>query len=225
MRQTKNPLTRAALVVAVAGLTTGAAAFGANNLTVPGPGQGLNGTQFAMQVNLEPGQTNNVFVQTNHPESEEHYLMRFWVDPSDLDLPGDTGIRIGAINSTENGQRLLLFIRRDVSPGNDIYQLNAWGLEDTGGFRFLQGVFLTFTASPTPVQVEVEWTRSSGPAVADAIYRVARLSPSPGGPAPLSNLVMRNFDVDFARFGVIAGSGGVTQTNSSYKFDEFESYR
>ena len=217
---------------AVAALAFATSAFAANNLTVTAPG--LNSTGNKLQVNLDFGAAgNNVFVESQHPNDETHYRIRFWINPAGLQITPDTSVRIAAIGSNENGQRLLLFLRHDVpddNPGNPIWALNAWGMEDSGApstYRFLRGVFVDEVASPGANQFEVEWTRSTGAAQANSIFRIQRIAGASGGGAnqQISNLVMFNFDVDYIRVGALAGSGANATADSSFAFDEFESYR
>src|SRR5690606_23713599 len=176
------------------------AAFAANTLTVAGPG--LNGTNFSMSVNLDDS-SNNVFVESQHPNGETHYLFRFWVDPTAIaNLAPNTALRIGAINSAANGQRIVLFLRHD-SPGTPAqYQINVWGLEDAGApasYTFINGVNIGPVGTPVPNQVEVEWTRSTGSGADDGIIRIQRITPGNVGIDQVrDDLTMFNFSVDDA---------------------------
>ena len=229
MRENMNPVNKVAVVaVALLGVALFAGtSYAANNLQVVGPG--LNGTNYGLQVNVQPGQTNNVFVESDHPNDETHYRIKFWLDPSGLDIPCNTSIRMGAIGSFSGGQRIVLFLRRACANGGttDIYQINAWGMEDNGfpaTYRFLVGVYATLVASPQPEQFEIEWTASTGPSTSDGIYKVSRLGPNPGSQT-VNNLDMSDFTVQYIRIGALAGSGSHALSNTSYMFDEFGSYR
>ena len=70
---------KSAVAVAALSLALAPAAFAANSITVVTPG--LNSTGHTMQVNLDDT-SNNVFVETQHPNGETHYRMRFWVNPA-----------------------------------------------------------------------------------------------------------------------------------------------
>jgi hypothetical protein len=219
-------MNRTAALLAVGIVASGSAVFASNSLTVVPTG--LNGTNHSLQVNLDTS-TNNVFVVTQHPNGETHYRFSFWIDPTQLtNLAPNSSIRIGAVNSDLYGQRLVIFLRRD-SPGTpDQYQINCWGLEDTGeptSYSFLKGVNMGPYSGAVPNQVEIEWTRSSGESLADAVFRIQRITPGNVGLNQTKNLTMYHFVVDYALFGVLAGSGNHMTGSGSYLFDEFQSFR
>lgn len=218
---------RSLTVMAAAIFALATTAYAANSLTVVQPG--INSTGSALQVNLDDTST-TVYVETQEPSGETHYKIRFWVDPTDLaNLAPNTSLRIGAVNSTTFGQRLVFFLRHDAPGTAPQFQVNAWGLQDTGepaNYTFLRGVNVGPVSGAVPNQVEIEWTRSSGAAQADGVFRIQRITPgNTGVNQQLSNLTMYNFTVDDARFGVLAGSGTNMLGAGSFKFDEFESYR
>lgn len=232
MHENKNLVSKMAVVsvALVALVLVPGSSYAANNLVVVQPG--LNGTGNALEVNLEPGQSNNVFVESSDPNDETHYRIKFWLDPSNLDLPCNQSVRMGAIGSfadggSGGGQRIVIFLRRACAGATDIYQINAWGMEDSGypaTYRFLIGVYAGLVASPQPFQFELEWTAATGPATSDGIYKVSRLGPNPGS-QQVTDLDMSDFTVQYIRIGALAGSGSKVLSNSSYLFDEFESYR
>lgn len=220
-------MTRKSIAAATLSLALAPAAFAANTITVVTPG--LNSTANAMRVNLDDT-SNNVYVETQEPNGETHYKIRFWVDPTSLaTLAPNTSIRIGAVNSTAHGQRLVFFLRHDAPGSTPQFQVNAWGLQDTGepaNYTFLRGVNIGPVSGAVPNQIEIEWTRSQGSGQNNAVFRIRRITPgNVGVDQILSNLTMFNFLVDDARFGVLAGSGTNMLSAGSYKFDEFESYR
>ena len=213
------------LVLALVFATGG---YAVNSLTVSAAAA-LNGTAFGLSVNLDDS-ANNVYVETQHPTAETHYLIRFWVNPALLtNLPNNRSLRIGGINSIANGQRLVYFLRKDAPVAQPAqYQVNVWGVQDSNpsAFAFLKGINIGPVAAPLPNQVEAEWTRSTGVGVPDSVFRIQRITPAnPGINQVVSNLVMFNFNVDDTRFGVLAGSGTSMVGTGSYSFDEFESYR
>lgn len=218
---------RIVLVAAATTFALAAAAHAANTLTVVQPG--INSTGNALQINLDDTST-NVYVETTEPTAETHYKIRFWIDPTNLsNLAPNTSIRIGAVNSTAFGQRLVFFLRHDAPGTTPQFQVNAWGLQDTGepaSYTFLRGVNMGPVSGAVPNQVEIEWTRSTGSGQANGIFRIQRITPgNVGVNQQLSNLTMFNFTVDDARFGVLANSGTNMLGAGSYKFDEFESFR
>lgn len=211
---------RIAWSLALAGaLSVGSASYAANTLGVVAGG--LNGTSFKMQVDID-GTNNNVYVETAHPTDEGHYLMRFWVGRDaatpgeELTFVGNSSIRIGALADDANGQRIILFLKKN--PNNTIH-VNTWHLQDTGGFTFGCTIFLSGSAASVPRQFELEYTQ--GPGVNDDEIILKRVDN--GNTCTLSGLDMDNFQVDSGRFGLLSGSG--VNATGRYNFDEFESYR
>ncbi len=197
----------------IAGLGLAASAFAVNSLAVNAPG--LNGTGFKLEATLTAS-ANNVYVETQHPVDESHYLARFWVGRGTLTYPANTSIRFGAIGDDVNGQRIVLFLKKN--PNNTIH-VNTWHQLDTGGFVFGCTIFLSGSAATVARQFELEYTQSGGANTGQIILK--RIDN--GNTCTLSGLDMDNFQVDSARFGVIGGSG--VNASGTFNFDEFESYR
>lgn len=197
----------------VAGLGFAGAALAANTLTVNGPG--LNGTNFKMEVLLD-ATSNNVYVETQHPTDESHYLARFWVARGTLSFPANTSIRIGAIADDTTGQKIILFLKKN--PNNTIH-LNSWHALDGQPFTFGCTIFLSTTAASVARQFELEYTQSAGSNT--GAITLTRLDNA--NTCALTNLDMDLFEVDSARFGLLAGSG--VNASGTFHFDEFESYR
>ena len=76
---------RTFVIMAAAAVCLAGSAFAANTLTV-NAASALNNTGFGMQVALDGPSTNNVYVQSDHPNAESHYLARFFICPSSLAL-------------------------------------------------------------------------------------------------------------------------------------------
>lgn len=209
-------------------------AMAANTLAV-NAGAALNGTNFGMQVSVDAnaapncagagnGSTNNVFVETAHPTDETHYLMRFWVNPNNLNLCANKSIRIGVLGDDgPAGQHVIVFLKR-----NDVdasWRINTWYRDESGAFFAGPGVFIVGQAVPNQArQVEIEWTAATTAAANDGILSVRRIAPTTAGPFTATG-IDNAFQVDYGRFGILAGSGAAAQGDSFYKFDEFESYR
>ncbi|MBP7588724.1 MAG: hypothetical protein KBA72_12295 [Thermoanaerobaculia bacterium] len=198
-------------------------ASAANSLAVTA-GAALNGTNFGLAVSTD-GSANNVFVQSDHPTDETHYLIRFWLNPSTVSIDPNTSIRIGAIGDDgAAGQHVVFFLRHDVPvAGTPQYTVNAWRKDDAGTFVFANNLFHTFVSGAAARQYEFEWTRSTGVNTNDGSFRMTRLNPTVVTKTN-SNLDNDTLQADNIRIGILSGSG-VNGNSGSFFFDEFESYR
>lgn len=208
-------------------------AFAANSLGVS-TGAALNGTSNGLEVTVD-GSTNNVFVESVHPNNETHYRARFFICPGALDLAPNTSVRIAAIGDDTLGQHIMVFLRRDV-PGVDQWLLNTWvSVSDgsPGTYQFGTSTFLAIngagaescaTNSDAHRWFEIEFTAGTG---ADGQVAVRRLVYNGSNLVEkfVSNRDTDTLQVDNIRIGALAGSGANAAAASSYFFDEFESYR
>ena len=217
------------IVLGSAGVAMAANSLGVNNLS------GLNGTGFGMEVSFDAnaapncagagnGSTNNVYVETAHPTDETHYLMRFWVNPNNLSLCPNKSIRLGVLGDDgPAGQHVIVFLKRNDADNS--WRVNTWYKDETGAFFAGPGVFIVGQANPNQArQVEIEWTAATSAASNNGILSIRRLAPTAAGPFTATG-IDNAFQVDYGRFGILAGSGAAAQADTSYKFDEFESYR
>ena len=101
---------RTFVIMAAAAVCLAGSAFAANTLTV-NAASALNNTGFGMQVALDGPSTNNVYVQSDHPNAESHYLARFFICPSSLALDPNTSVRVLAIGDATLGQHVIGFMR------------------------------------------------------------------------------------------------------------------
>lgn len=210
-------------VVTAAMFTCAASAFAANTLTViDNPNTTGNATTKALSVNHD-GTTNNVYVESTHPNNETHFRTVFWVNPYTLNLDAHTSVRLGQWGSDGNGFHVILFLKR-----NDVdssWRVNTWYKQDTTGYQPGPGVFLTTLANANQWrQVQVEFTASTAPGANDGSVTVQRLLPSPSAVFSATNLDTDLLDVDNARYGSLAGQGA-NANSGAYLFDEYESYR
>jgi hypothetical protein len=227
---------RKTLVIAALALLATGTAFAANSLVV-NAGAALNNTNFGLQVNVD-GSTNNVYVESDHPNAETHYVARFFLCPNDLALQANRSIRIGAVGDATLGQHIVLFLRRDIAPATqaDQWLFNTWISQSDGNpttFIFGTSIFLTLngagaedcsTTSSAHRWLEIEYTAGTG---ADGQLAARRLvyNGSTLVEKFVNNRSTANLHVDNIRIGALAGSGGFATAASSYYFDEFESYR
>ena len=227
---------RTFVIMAAAAVCLAGSAFAANTLTV-NAASALNNTGFGMQVALDGPSTNNVYVQSDHPNAESHYLARFFICPSSLALDPNTSVRVLAIGDATLGQHVIGFLRRDMPGGGiDQWLFNTWiSASDSTPTTYLFGTS-TFvvtngagaesclTTSPAHRWFEIEYTAGTG---ADGSLYVRRLVYN-GSTLVEKSVLARNTDtlkVDNIRIGALAGSGVNASGVGDYKFDEFESYR
>lgn len=226
---------RTFVIMAAAAVCLAGSAFAANTLTVT-PGAAMNGTGFGMAVNLDGPSSNNVYVQSDHPNAETHYLARFFICPGSLNLDPNTAVRVLAIGDAVDGQHIMGFMRRDVVGATDQWLLNTWvSVSDAAPttYAFGTSTFVALnaagaescaTTSPAHRWFEIEYTAGTG---ADGTLYVRRLVY--GGSTLVEKSVLnRNTDglvVDNIRIGALAGSGVNAAGVGNYQFDEFESYR
>ncbi len=227
---------RKTLAIAALAVLATSTAFAANSLVV-NAGAALNATNFGLQVNVD-GSSNNVFVESDHPNAETHYVARFFLCPNDLALQPNRAVRMGAIGDATLGQHVVLFLRRDIAPssGADQWLFNTWISQSDANpttFVFGTSIFLALngagaedcsTTSTAHRWLELEYTAGSG---ADGQLAARRLVYN--GSTLVEKFVngrsTANLKVDNMRIGALAGSGGFATAASSYYFDEFESYR
>jgi hypothetical protein len=193
-------------------------AFAANSLAVTAGGAA--GSDFKLEVICD-GSSNNVFVQSNHPTGESHYLIRFWMNPALLNLTANQSIRIGAIGDNVQGQHVLLFMKRNMADNS--FRLNTWYNTDTGPYTAGPGVFLMLQTNQNQWrQVEVEFTAGTAPGSNDGELVVRRIAPTAAS-ASVTGLNTSQRGVDNFRWGSLAGT--CASGNGAFYLDEFESYR
>jgi hypothetical protein len=223
------------VVMAAAAVCLAGAAFATNSLIV-NAGSALNNTGFGLQVTVD-GSTNNVYVQSDHPNAETHYLARFFICPSSLALNPNTSVRVMAVGDATLGQHIMGFMRRDMPGGGlDQWLFNTWvSLSDSAPTTYVFGTstFVSMNAAGTESCAttsashrwfEIEYTAGTG---ADGSLYVRRLVYN-GSTFVEKSVLSRNTDglkVDNIRIGALAGSGANASAAGDYKFDEFESYR
>ncbi len=215
-------------------LGSAGAAMAANTLAV-NAASALNGTSFGLQVSLDAnaapncagtgnGAVNNVYVETAHPTDETHYLMRFWINVNNLSLCPNKSIRIGVLGDDgAPGQHVIVFLKRNDADSS--WRVNTWYRVEDTSFNAGPGVFIVGQGNPNQArQVEIEWTAATTSSSNNGVLSIKRLLPTPAGPFTVTG-IDDAFQVDYGRFGVLAGSGAAAFADTNYKFDEFESYR
>jgi len=213
------------LVAACVGVVALAAAASAtNSVSVVSPG--LNSTGNKLQVNVDDN-TNNAFVRSDEPSGETHYLCRFWVDPTGLDLAeGNAGVnhvRFLRFGDNEEkgdialqGKFLVGFITK--SSDDHGYHMIFWARQD-GATSTQYNSIANLYIGNEPRQVEIEfWAEDSGVQSfrfeSVGVHEVNR-----------SNLNMGDSDVDTFDFGVYTNGNPSLLSGKMLWLDEFESYR
>jgi len=188
-------------------------------------GAALNGTNFGLQVIIDPTASNNTFVRSDHPTDETTLEIRFRMRINDLISPqiGPGRIlRIANLRADAGAPHKILFIQRQETTGN--WRFIAWSLQDTGGgYAFCGSFFLDTYQGTADRQIRCNWTRETAAGGNNGIFRCERTD------LPASQFFVRSDLDDFTQqtdavqfgyfdFDVFAGSG-------SYDFDEAEIYR
>lgn len=184
----------------------------------------MNGTAFGLQVNQTAAAT-DAYVESTHPVSETHYLMRFWVNPSGLPIAegaaGTNSIRFFRLNDQADGGDpnprgtfLVGFFTK--SPGDHDYHMIFWAKQDGGTtYTSIGNLFIGALQS----QIEAEFTAADSGTISVVMKKL--------GTAQVitrSDLNLGDADVDFIDVGTFTNSNP-SAIAGNYFFDEFESYR
>ncbi|MEO8275482.1 MAG: hypothetical protein ABI639_04640 [Thermoanaerobaculia bacterium] len=206
-----------AMLICVAGLAS-ASSIAVNNAAA------MNATTFGMQTNMTAAAT-DAYVRSDHPVSETHYLMRFWVNPSGLPLAegaaGTNSIRFFRLNDQNDGGDpqprgtfLVGFFTK--SPDDHQYHMIFWAKQNgTTAFTSIGNLFIGSGAS----QIEVEFTAANSGTTSVVMKKL-----STAQSITRNNLNLSDADVDLIDIGSFTNSNP-SAINGNYFFDEFESYR
>jgi hypothetical protein len=199
------------------------AAFAVANSLAVDHTAALNGTSFGLHVTVNDHTASGVYVVSDEPNNESHFLVRFWLKPGpDLSLPQTANANYFRILNfrrvTGPNVDLVVFLKRSVSNGN--YRINVWYRADSGAFANAGEFFLTLASGPVAQQIEIEYTKSDGSNNGQIIARK-------GGVVQFtkSGLVNAQMPVDEVFFGYIQNSGDAANVHGSFYLDEYESYR
>ena len=214
-----------AVAVVALGLAS-APLFGSNSLSVTS-GAALEGSK-GLQVACD-GSTNNVYVESQEPNGETHYLAKFLIRPSTLNITIPKAVRIANI-FTPQGQSVLLFLKRTDSA----WQLKLKYQDETNpGFARLSNQSLVLAGSENVIkQVEIEWQSDTSNGATNGFIRMRRCNADgvSGCSGWRSSDAIGNIDndqmtIEAFRLGIVAGTGNQCGGAGNYHFDGFQSFR
>jgi len=160
---------------------------------------------------------NPLYVEDQTPLHESQYRVRFKLDTNGYD-PGTaqghlrTRVFIGFQEAPQ--RRLFAIVLKRTAAGQ--YSIGARTRVDTGGFA--DTAF--FDVTPGMHRIEILWTRASGPATSDGVFRL--WIDGHAHEAILTAVPNNAGTVDFVRLGAMSVKGGA---NGTLYFDDFVSHR
>lgn len=170
--------------------------------------------------------TNNVSVETTHPNAETHYKASFLLRPGELQLPNTVAIRMAQI-ITPGGQSIIIMLKKNSS-GN-------WAvlakLDDdrAGGYIPLNNQNLVNAgAEQTAKLVTIEYQVDSSNGASDGYLKLTRCNTDGiTNCSTRSDLLVDNetLTVDSMKIGILLGTGAGCSGDGAYDFDGFASYR
>ncbi len=213
--------TRTLLIIGLACLVAGPV-LAANGLTVPPGGEcSMNGTNYGLEVHLDPGDTQLVFVEDQTPANETIYRASFWFNPNALSMGSTERFPIFIVRDSSFNNVIRLQLHRNAA--NDKYRLrlqvkknnldwaNAREFDSTGAF------FLPIGDGSVERLVTIEVV--FGDAATSEIALTAN-----GFTFTKTAYVSDNWSVDHVRMGATRNLSSGSYSGDMC-FDEFESYR
>lgn len=199
-------------------------AFGQNSLSVTA-GAAMEGS-FGLEVFCDADSgTNNVSVETTHPNAESHYKVSFLLRPGELQLPNTVAIRMAQM-ITPGGQSIIIMLKKNAS-GN--WAVLAKLDDDRGGYIPLGNQNLVNAGNEQLAKkVTIEYQVDSSDGATDGYLRLTRCNAD--GVTNCSTREDLNVDnellkVDSMKIGILLGTGANCTGDGAYDFDGFESYR
>lgn len=217
-----KPTNLAIVAVMLAILFVSGAAFAANTVAVTA-GAAMNGTNFGLVTSINDN--SDAYVDSEHPNGEKIYRVRFWVRPQALPIGlGDSGTNnirfLAAHDVGPYGQHIIGFFTRSL--GDNAWHLIVWIGNDNQEFEFAGNIFLGGPSAPDR-HVEIQWAAASSDGANDGMLSVNGLW-NPNIIDGRSDLDNDEGDVDGIRIGLMA-NGNPSGITGTYNFDEFESFR
>jgi hypothetical protein len=213
----------AVVVVGLGVLTFAGVAMAENTLQVL-PEAAMNGTNYGLKVIIDPGSLDDAYVQSDHPQTESHFRVSFWVDATHLNLP---------VTPSENKCFVFMKFYRDApSPTQHTFVYlcrnnddTAWRIalnvrKDSSYWQWLGGTFLSGSSSPNPHFIEIEWQQASG-----GSNGIARLWRDGSQKLEATNIPNSTWNVDRVRVGVPPDPKLGPLASGYFYFDEYVSTR
>jgi len=218
---------RKALTVLLVGLGALALAGGAaaeNTLQVL-PEAAMNGTNFGLKVMIDQGSLDEAYVQSDHPQSESHFRVSFWVDPTHLNLPVSGSNKKFVFmkfyrDAPSPQQHCFFYISRNNS--DTAWRIAFMARKDSEAFREIGTVYLAGNTSPDPQFIEIEYQQASAPGANDGIARLWRNGVQKMN---VTNLQNATWNVDMVRVGLPPGNKLGPLASGFFYFDEYVSTR
>jgi hypothetical protein len=212
------------LFVMVAGiLALGAGSVMADN-TIEVLAEAAMEGNFGLKGTIDQGALNVAYVQSDHPQTESHFKVSFWVDATGLDLP---------VTPAENKCFVFMKMYRDnPSPKQHTFVYlcrnnadTAWRIavmtrKDSLAWTYVGGTFLSNDTPPQPQFIEVEFQQSTG--ANDGFVKLFR-----NGSLAKQRLDLNNdqINVDQVRVGFPPGPKLGSLAQGYYYFDSYVSMR
>ncbi len=214
-----------ALGIAAAGLLVASSGFAANSLSVTG-GAALAGS-FGLQVNCD-GSTNNVYVESQHPNAEKHYKASFLMRPAALKLPSNGQVRILNVYAPSGKTIVQLSLRRNTGDNN--WQLRTKYMNDNLKYTNLGNLVLVSQTSPNSIRkVTLEWQTDTANGATNGFVKLTQCN-ADGTTSCVTKTAQSGvdndtFSVDKVRIGLQNATGDICTGVGGYNFDEFSSER
>jgi hypothetical protein len=212
----------AVIVVGLGALTLAGVAMAENTLEVL-PEAAMNGTNYGLKVIIDPGSLDEAYVQSDHPQTESHFMVSFWVDATHLDLPITGGNKCFVFmkfyrDAPSPQQHTFIYLCRN----NDD---TAWRIalnvrKDSEFWQYVGGTFLSGDASPNPHFIEIEWQQASG-----GNNGIARLWRDGALRLEATNIPNSAWNVDRVRVGIPPDPKLGPLASGFFYFDEYVSTR
>ncbi|HOC42010.1 MAG TPA: hypothetical protein PKJ99_03245 [Thermoanaerobaculales bacterium] len=165
----------AVIVVGLGVLTLAGVAMAENTLEVL-PEAAMNGTNYGLKVNIDQGSLDEAYVQSDHPQTESHFRVGFWLDATGLSLPVTPPVNkkfvfMKLYSDSQTKQHTFVYIMRNNE--DTAWRIGLNTKRDNNTFFWVGGTFLSNSNSPNPHYIEVEWQQAD-PGMSNGYARLYR---------------------------------------------------
>lgn len=205
------------LITLFAVLALAAPAAFANSITVVGPGQGLGGTDYSLEVVADSG-SDRAYVETSAPAEETVFRTQFRIRiDSSLNLDVGKVLDISVLFGTNVPARNAKFSIQKLANGN--YRLWAFAANNDTGKLFPYVVFNV--AVDVDTLVDFEWQEATA-ADNDGIVRLIK---NGGATSERTDVPSNGQNIDRVRFGAPVGTVATGAAGGTYRIDEVTMFR
>jgi hypothetical protein len=167
------------------------------------------------------------YVQSDHPNSESHFVATFRVNPGGLvmsNVAGQNHFKMMKFYRQQQpaAQHTFVYIKRNLA--DTAYRLAVMSRKDNPGqfgFIFVGEFFLAGDAGADH-EISVEYQQSSGPGMDDGFVRIYKNGNLMKEKTGIDN---DTYSVDYVRVGVPPGATVPATTSGYYYFDTYVSTR